>query len=50
MTTQETVELVMKIWKKFWVEYSQRLPNGNYTVLGNQLALWPDYLRRNLVK
>ncbi len=50
MTTKETVDLIMKIWGKFSAEYSKKLPDGNYAVLGNQLELWPDYLRNSLVK
>lgn len=44
MNTQETVNLIMKIWYEFKMVYGKNL-NGERVVLTNQLDLWPAFLR-----
>ena len=47
MTTQETVKLIMGIWKEFVKLYGKKL-GSERVVFGNELAEWPRFLRSNL--
>ncbi len=47
MSTQETVRLIMSIWKEFAKLYGKKLGDER-VVFGNELAEWPRFLRANL--